>query len=46
MDDSDWRDWYEERAAILEFDGGYERWIAEKRARAELAKERQAHGVK
>jgi hypothetical protein len=36
MDDQDWRDWYEERAAIIEFDGGVDRERAEVWARKNL----------
>jgi hypothetical protein len=29
----DWREWYEERAAIAEYDGGLSRRLAERSAR-------------
>lgn len=31
-----WRDWWDERAAILEYDAGYTREVAEKMALAML----------
>lgn len=45
MDVIDARDWYEERAAILEYDGKLTRWIAESRAKKELEQERKRHGA-
>lgn len=36
MNQKDWKlEWFEERAAILEYDAGYPRWEAENRARSE-----------
>ncbi len=35
--EEDWTDLYEERAAILEYDGGWSREEAEQRAREEIA---------
>ena len=35
-DEDDWRDFYEERAAILEFDAGHPRRVAERLAIAEV----------
>lgn len=35
-DREDWRAFYEERAAIREYDGGYKRQVAETLARADV----------
>ena len=35
-DEADWRDFYQERAAILEYDGGFSRRTAEELARREV----------
>lgn len=35
--DADWQEWFEERAAILEFEAGFERAEAERKARHWMA---------
>jgi len=39
-DEQDWRDFYEERAAILEYEAGFSRQDAERLALAETIKRR------
>ena len=47
MQAQDWKDMYEERAAIMEFDGGMSRERAEKAARAWVTREwGNYHGAK
>lgn len=41
MSSDDWRDLYEERAAILEYEAGITRQTAERMARREVARLRQ-----
>lgn len=45
MEAVDWRDMYEERAAIMEHDGKLQRAVAEKRALEEVRKKRSEYGA-
>jgi hypothetical protein len=43
--EEDWRAAFNERAGILEYDGGLPRSEAERQARVEIAEMRQTHGI-
>lgn len=40
-DEAYWREWFEERAAILEFDGEWPRVVANRLARIEMKAEKE-----